>query len=42
MNAVNSRVDSVSQTVEVEAAITGSNPELLPGMSGVAVLPAAH
>jgi len=42
VHAVNSRVDSVSQTVEVEAAITGSNPELLPGMSGVAVLPAAH
>ncbi len=42
VHAVNSRVDSVSQTVEVEATISGVNPELLPGMSGVAQFPAAH
>jgi len=38
IHAVNSRVDPVSQTVEVEATITKSHPELLPGMSGVANL----
>ena len=36
--AVNSRVDPVSQTVEIEAAIVGNFSELLPGMSGVASL----
>jgi membrane fusion protein, multidrug efflux system len=40
--AVNSRVDTVSQTVEVEAAITKPQPELLPGMSGVADLASLH
>jgi RND family efflux transporter MFP subunit len=40
--AVNSRVDSVSQTVEVEAAVTKAYPELLPGMSGVASLASLH
>jgi len=34
--AVNSRVDAVSETVEVEAAIAQAHAELLPGMSGVA------
>lgn len=36
--AVNSRVDPVSQTVEVEASIVKNYAELLPGMSGVASL----
>lgn len=36
--AVNSRVDPVSQTVEIEAAIIRNFAELLPGMSGVASL----
>lgn len=36
--AVNSRVDPVSQTVELEAAVTKVQEELLPGMSGVALL----
>jgi membrane fusion protein, multidrug efflux system len=40
--AVNSRVDTVSQTVEVEAAITKPQPDLLPGMSGVADLASLH
>ncbi|MBC7601593.1 MAG: efflux RND transporter periplasmic adaptor subunit [Ramlibacter sp.] len=38
VNAVNSRVDPVSQTVEVEAVLVKPYPELLPGMSGVASL----
>ncbi len=36
--AVNSRVDPVSQTVEIEASIVRNYTELLPGMSGVASL----
>lgn len=36
ISAVNSRVDSVSQTVETEARMIKSYPELLSGMSGVA------
>jgi multidrug efflux pump subunit AcrA (membrane-fusion protein) len=40
--AVNSRVDTVSQTVEVEAAVARSYPDLLPGMSGVVDLSTAH
>ncbi len=36
--AVNSRVDPVSQTVEVEASVTKFYAELLPGMSGTANL----
>ena len=36
--AVNSRVDPVSQTVEVEAAVTKFYAELFPGMSGTANL----
>lgn len=36
--AVNSRVDPVSQTIEVESAIAKYYEELLPGMSGVALL----
>ena len=33
---INSRVDAVSQTIEVEAVMLKSYPELLPGMSGTA------
>jgi len=36
---INSRVDAVSQTVEVEAVMLGDHPELLPGMSGTVKLP---
>lgn len=36
VSAINSRVDNVSRTVEVEASIQGAGAELLPGMSGVA------
>ena len=36
--AVNSRVDPVSQTVELEAAVTKVQDDLLPGRSGVALL----
>lgn len=42
ISVINSRVDSVSQTIEVEATMAASYPELLPGMSGVATLPAAQ
>ena len=38
VGAFNSRVDPVSQTIEVEAAIIKYHPELLPGMSGIANL----
>ena len=38
IQAFNSRVDPVSQTIEIEAAIIKNHPELLPGMSGVANL----
>jgi RND family efflux transporter MFP subunit len=34
VTAINARVDAVSQTVELEAALAGAAPELLPGMSG--------
>lgn len=36
--AVNSRVDPVSQTIEIEAAVDKDYKDLLPGMSGVASL----
>ncbi len=36
VSAINSRVDPVSQTVEIEAKMLKSYPELLSGMSGVA------
>lgn len=36
--AVNSRVDSVSQTIEIESTIAKAYEDLLPGMSGVALL----
>ena len=38
IQASNSRVDPVSQTIEIEATISKIHPELLPGMSGVANL----
>ena len=38
VQAFNSRVDPVSQTIEIEAAISKFHRELLPGMSGVANL----
>ena len=38
IQAFNSRVDPVSQTIEIEAAVSKNHPELLPGMSGVANL----
>ena len=34
---INGRVDPVSQTIELEATMLKSHPDLLPGMSGVAV-----
>lgn len=36
--AVNSRVDPVSQTIEIESVINKAYDDLLPGMSGVAML----
>lgn len=36
VSALNSRVDAVSQSIEIEARIVGKHPELLPGMSGTA------
>lgn len=36
VTALNSRVDAVSQSIEIEARIIGKHPELLPGMSGTA------
>jgi RND family efflux transporter MFP subunit len=34
--AINSRIDAVSQTIEVEATMVAQYPGLLPGMSGIA------
>jgi len=36
---INSRVDPVSQTIELEASMLRAHPDLLPGMSGVASFP---
>ena len=41
VSAINARIDSVAQTVELEARIEGAFPELFAGMSGVARFPAA-
>lgn len=38
VTAINGRVDAVSQSVELEAVIDGTAPDLLPGMSGTARL----
>lgn len=42
VSAVNSRVDSVSQTIEIEAGMTKTYSDLLPGMSGTASLAAPN
>jgi RND family efflux transporter MFP subunit len=42
VSALNSRVDPVSQTIEVEARLTRHHRDLLGGMSGVADLSALH
>ncbi len=34
VGAINGRVDAVSQSIELEAQVRGSYPDLLPGMSG--------
>lgn len=39
ITAMNARVDAVAQTIELEAQLAESHPELLAGMSGVAHLP---
>lgn len=39
ITAINARVDAVAQTIEVEAHLDDTIPELLPGMSGIARLP---
>ena len=39
VKAINSRVDPVSQTIEVEGALAKSYPELLSGMTGTVKLP---
>ena len=36
ITAINARVDAVAQTIELEAHLKDTPPELLPGMSGVA------
>lgn len=38
VSAVNARIDPVNQTFEMEARVEGDAPDLLPGMSGTAVL----
>ena len=40
--AVNSRVDPVSQTIEIESSLIRNYTDLLPGMSGVASLSSMH
>ncbi|QRY77673.1 efflux RND transporter periplasmic adaptor subunit [Pseudomonas sp. PDNC002] len=42
ISAINARVDAVAQTVELEAKLDASYPELIAGMSGVARFPDAH
>jgi membrane fusion protein, multidrug efflux system len=42
VTAINSRVDAVAQTIEIEARVPGRYPELLPGMSGLARFAAAQ
>jgi len=39
VTAIGARVDAVSQTLEIEAEVTGRHNELLAGMSGVAEFP---
>lgn len=40
ISAVNGRVDAVAQTIELEARFDEPQPELIAGMSGIALLPA--
>lgn len=40
VTAVNARIDPINQIFEVEARVKGDAPDLLPGMSGVAILSA--
>lgn len=42
VSAINGRVDAVSQSIELEARVNGSFPELLAGMSGNADFPQAR
>jgi len=42
ISAINARVDAVAQTVELEAKLDASYPELIAGMSGVARFPERH
>lgn len=42
VSAINARVDAVAQTIELEARLEGSYPELIAGMSGIARLPERH
>jgi membrane fusion protein, multidrug efflux system len=41
VRAINSRIDPVSQTIEIEAAMSRDHAELLAGMSGTARFEAA-
>ncbi|HEY3600044.1 MAG TPA: efflux RND transporter periplasmic adaptor subunit [Paraburkholderia sp.] len=41
VSAVNARVDAVAQTVELEAQLDGTPPDLVAGMSGIARIPAS-
>lgn len=38
---INARVDAVSRSIELEGEVVGAAPQLLPGMSGVALFPQA-
>ncbi|MDT4830311.1 efflux transporter, RND family, MFP subunit [compost metagenome] len=42
ISAINSRVDAVAQTVELEARLDAEHPELIAGMSGTARFPHAN
>ncbi|UJJ32714.1 efflux RND transporter periplasmic adaptor subunit [Halopseudomonas maritima] len=42
ISAINSRVDAVAQTVELEAQLDAEHPELIAGMSGIATFPDLH
>lgn len=42
VSVINARVDAVAQTVELEAKLDASYPELIAGMSGVARFPESH
>lgn len=42
VSAINSRVDAVAQTVELEARLDAEYPDLIAGMSGTARFPQAH